>query len=151
MLCNTYNSIWHQSFVCLQSTGFKNSKWLNSSIWSIDRTLRDTTTPDRSELESNGHKGALYIPQNFRTGASSSDGLVIYPGDLMMEVLLLCRDAFGVFYSPILLGWYLIEIGCWGFTEIFMQTLSRFEIMKEEKGNQVNFRIGKNTLKIVMD
>ena len=69
-------------------------------------TLTSTTTPGQSGLESNGHEGVLHVSQSSRTRASSSDGLVSYPGHLLGGwVLLLCRNAVGVFYSPSWLGW----------------------------------------------
>ena len=38
----------------------------NSSIWPIDRTLSDATTPGQSEPESNGKERALHISQSSR-------------------------------------------------------------------------------------
>ena len=50
-----------------------------SSIWSIDRTLSDATTP-QSGPGSNGNEGALCIPQSFRiTEALQPYCLVSYP------------------------------------------------------------------------
>ena len=51
---------------------------------------------------SNGSEGVPHIPQSSsNTGTSPSDCLVSYQGHLLgEEVLLLCRDAVGVFYSP---------------------------------------------------
>ena len=37
---------------------------LNSSIWRIDRTLSDATTPGQSEPGSDGNKGVLRFPQS---------------------------------------------------------------------------------------
>ena len=34
----------------------------NSSIWPIDKTLTDNTTPGQSESEINGNKEVLHIP-----------------------------------------------------------------------------------------
>ena len=45
--------------------------------------LTGTTTLGQSGPESNGNEGILYIPQSSRNGASSSDGLVLYPGHLL--------------------------------------------------------------------
>ena len=39
---------------------------LNSSIWLIDRTISDTTTPGQSGPGSDGNEGVLRIPQNLR-------------------------------------------------------------------------------------
>ena len=53
---------------------------LNSSIWLIDRTLLDATTPGQSGPGSNDNDGALRIPQSSSiTGASPSDCFVSYP------------------------------------------------------------------------
>ena len=45
----------------------------NSSIWSIDRTLSDATTPGQSGPGSNSSEVVLHIPQSFKIGASQSD------------------------------------------------------------------------------
>ena len=67
-----------------------------SSIWPIDRTLSGVTTPGQSGLGSNGNEGVLRIPQSYSiTEASSSDYLVSYIG--VEGILLLCKDAIGVF------------------------------------------------------
>ncbi len=59
------------------------------------------TTLGQSGPGRNDNEGLLHIPQSSSiTGASPSDCLVLYPGG----VLLLCRDAVGVFYSPSQLG-----------------------------------------------
>ena len=39
------------------------SKWLNSSIWPIDRILTGTTTLIQSVPENNGNEGVLHIPK----------------------------------------------------------------------------------------
>ena len=66
---------------------------LNSSIWSIDRTLSSDTTPSQSGPESYGNEGVFCIPQiSSITGASQSDCLVSYPGhSLVGRVLPLQR------------------------------------------------------------
>ena len=54
---------------------------------------------------SNGNEGVLRIPQSSSmTEASPSDCLVSYPKHLLGVVLPLCRDAVGVFCSPIWLS-----------------------------------------------
>ena len=68
--------------------GFQYNKWLNSSIWLIIGTLTGTTIPGQSEPESNSNQGVLHILQSFRTGEVEG-------------VLLLCRDAVSIFYSPL--------------------------------------------------
>ena len=75
-----------------------------SSIWPIDRTLSDATTPGQSGPWSDANEGVLRIPQSSRvTGTSPSDCLVSYPGH-PWRVLPLCGDAAGLFYSPSRLG-----------------------------------------------
>ena len=49
-----------------------------SSIWPIDRILSGATTPGLSGSGSNGNERVLHIPQNLRTEASPSDGLMSY-------------------------------------------------------------------------
>ena len=76
----------------------------NNSIWPPDKTLSGATTPGQSGPGSNGNEEVLYIPQS-----STDENLslrwfdVIYRTHLG-EVLPLCRDAVGVFYSPSWLG-----------------------------------------------
>ena len=51
------------------------------SIWLIDKTLLDATTPIKSGPGSNGNEGVLRIAQSPSiTRASPSDSLVSYPG-----------------------------------------------------------------------
>ena len=77
---------------------------LNSSILPIDRTLSGATMPGQSGLGSDGNEGVLGIPQSSSiTGISASDCLESY---LIGGVLLLYREAVGVFYSPSWLGQY---------------------------------------------
>ena len=72
-----------------------------SSIWPIDWTLSGATTSGQSEPGSDGNEGILHIPQSSSiTGTSSSDCLVSYSGHSLGDVLRLCRDVAGVFYSP---------------------------------------------------
>ena len=99
MLCITNNSI-KQSFVYIQlndqtvlfltlqfsmSFAWMQLKWSNSSIWLIDKALSSANTQGQSGPGSNDNEGALHIPQNSRTGASSSDGLMPYPKYLLKE------------------------------------------------------------------
>ena len=57
----------------------------NSSIWPIDRTQSGATTPGQSGPGSDGNEGVHDISQSSSiTGASLSDCLVSYPGDLFM-------------------------------------------------------------------
>ena len=78
----------------------------NRSIWPIDRTLSDATTPDQRGSERNGNEGVLCITQNSSiTGASPSNCLVTYPGHSWVGVLPLSRDAVSVFYSRSQLGY----------------------------------------------
>ena len=53
----------------------------NSSIWPIERILLSATTPDWSELGSDGNKVVLCILQNSSiTGTSRSNCFLSYPG-----------------------------------------------------------------------
>ena len=64
-------------------------------FWSIVGTLKGTTTL----VQSNGNEGVVHIPKSSSIGASLSDGLVSYPEYSLEWVLLLCKDAVGIFYS----------------------------------------------------
>ena len=66
-------------------------------IWPIDRTKWGKTTP--SGPGSNGNEELFNIPQSSNAGALTSDSIMLYK-DTRCEVLSLCRDAIGVFYSP---------------------------------------------------
>ena len=72
-----------------------------SYIWPIDRTLSGATTSGQSGPGSDGNEGVLCIPQSSSiTGTSPSDCFVSYLGkSWWVEVLLLCREGVGVFYS----------------------------------------------------
>ena len=82
--------------------------------------LSGATTPGQSGPGSDGNEGVLRIPQRSSiAGTSPSDCLVSYLGHSSVGgVLLLCREAVGVFYSPSRLGKYdikysyLIPISC---------------------------------------
>ena len=66
----------------------------NISIWPIDLTLSDATTPGHGGLRSDANEGEFCIPQNsYITEASSSDYLVSYPGHSLCESYLLCSEA----------------------------------------------------------
>ena len=39
---------------------------MHSSIWPINGTLTDTSTPGKSEPESNGNEWALHIPETLK-------------------------------------------------------------------------------------
>ena len=59
---------------------------LNSSLWPINRTLLDATTPGHCGSRSDSNKGVLRIPQSSSiTGASPSDCLISYPGHSLGE------------------------------------------------------------------
>ena len=62
--------------------------------------LSGTTTPGQSRTGSKGNEGVLHISQRFKTKALPSDSLMSYPEYSGGGVLLFCRDAVGVFYSP---------------------------------------------------
>ena len=57
----------------------------NSSIWPIDKTLSGATTLGYSGPGSNGNEEVLHIPQSSKTGASPSEGLILYPGYSLEE------------------------------------------------------------------
>ena len=58
----------------------------NSSIWPIDKTLSDATTPGQSGPESDGNEVVVCITQSFRIiGASPSGCLVSCPGHTLRE------------------------------------------------------------------
>ena len=72
-----------------------------SSIWPIDRTLFGAIIAGQNGPESDGNEGVLHIPHcSGITGTSLSDCLVSFQDTRLVEVLLLCREAVGVFYSP---------------------------------------------------
>ena len=121
----TNNSIKHQSFIYTHldvkslpletiqfsmSTQFKCQK---SSIWPIDRTLSGATTPDKSEPGSGGNEEVFRIPQcSSIPGAPPSDCLVLYPWHPLEGVLLLCKNAAGVFYRPTRLDQEWLVLNC---------------------------------------
>ena len=73
-----------------------------NSIWPIECTLSGATTSSQSGAGSDGNEGALCTPESSSiTGDSPSDYLVSYLGhSLGGGILLLCKDAVDVFYSP---------------------------------------------------
>ena len=78
----------------------------NLSIWSIDRILSSKNTPSQIGPGSNGNEGVLRIPRSSSTtGDSALDCLILYPEHWLKEVLLLCKKAVGIFYSPNRLSW----------------------------------------------
>ena len=54
----------------------------NNSIGLIDRTLSGATTPGKSGAGSDGYEGVLHLLQSFKTGASLSESLMSYLGQL---------------------------------------------------------------------
>ena len=80
---------------------------LNSCIWPIDITLPGATASGQSGPGSYGSEEVLRISQSSSiSGNSPSDCLVSYLGHSLAigEVLPLCKDAVGEFYSPSWLG-----------------------------------------------
>ena len=76
----------------------------SSSIWSIDRTLSNATTPGQSGPGSNSNEGVVHIPQSPSfTGISPLNCFVSYTG-YSLGVLSHCREAVDLFYSPSRLG-----------------------------------------------
>ena len=105
LICNT-NSILH-SFARAQLNGFKKRKWLNISIWHIDRTLTGTTSPGQSGPGSNGNEGVLHITQSWRFIIRYS--LVLYPGLLFVRVLPFYKEVVGIIYSFSRLSWQVLH------------------------------------------
>ena len=82
----------------------------NNSILPRDRTLSGPTTPGQSEPGSNGNKGVLWIPQSSSMReASPSDYFMSYPGQSLVGVLLLCRDAVNLTASA---DWAISKLDC---------------------------------------
>ena len=87
--CQTILYITIQFSMSFVGSKFKGS---NSSIWSTDRTLSDTTTLSQSGPGSNGNKRILCLPQSSSiTRASPSGCLVSYPGHLLGNLTSLQR------------------------------------------------------------
>ena len=68
------------------------------SIWPIDKTLSGATISGQGGPASNVNEGVLHIPQIYKAGALLFDGLMSYPGHILVGVLPLCSDVVGVFY-----------------------------------------------------
>ena len=64
--------------ISFHTNNFKYSKWLNSAIWPIDRTLTGTTTPGQSGPASKVNERVFHISQNSKTGIFLLDRLVSY-------------------------------------------------------------------------
>ena len=75
-------------------------------MWPIDWTLSGATTPGQSGPS---NEGVLHIHKVSKAWALPSDCLMSYLGHSLGEVLLLCRDAVGVFYSPSRLGCLIVH------------------------------------------
>ena len=52
----------------------------------MDGTLKSSITLDQNVPRSNGNEGVLHTPQISRPGALLSDGLMSYPGHLLVVV-----------------------------------------------------------------
>ena len=50
-------------------------KWLHSSIWHINGTLKGIITPGQRGHGSNGNERVHHIPQSFGSGTLSSDAV----------------------------------------------------------------------------
>ena len=71
--------------------------------------LSGATTPVQIGPGSDDNEGVLRITQSSSiAGTSPSDCLVSYLGHSLVGVLLLCREAVGVFYSPPPADWAII-------------------------------------------
>ena len=121
LLCTTNDTIKYQSFVYTQlndqtvtfqiiqfSISHLFAYSLNAKqFWPIDRTLSKATTPGQSRPGSNGNEGVLRIPTTaslFEPPHQSVQRRIEDTRWRRVRVLLLCRDAVGVFYSPSRLG-----------------------------------------------
>ena len=73
---------------------------LFSSNWTIDKALSGATTPNQSESGSDVNERELHISQS--SSITGTLFCVSYPGHSLRgdEVLLLCREAVGVLYTP---------------------------------------------------
>ena len=76
----------------------------NSYIGPIGETLIGTLTPNKCLPGSNVNEEVRPIPQNSRSVAWSSIGLVLHSGHILEDVILLCRNALDIFYSGN--GWF---------------------------------------------
>ena len=93
--------IQFNSFICGQVKSFKCRKWLDISIWPIDRILTGTTSHGLSGPGSNDNEGVIHVPIRYMSGASPSDDLFSYLRHSVGEGSpRLCKGAVGVFYSP---------------------------------------------------
>ena len=72
-----------------------------TSIWCIDRTLSGATTPGQSVPGSNGNEGMFCIHQSSSITETSPSKYTVHS---LEKILLLCKDALSVFYSPSWLG-----------------------------------------------
>ena len=88
------------SFVCTQLNSFKYNKWLNSSIWPIDRTLTGTTTLCQSELGSNGNKCTPHFPKPQDWSLTIKWFSVIFRRFVCLRNKTPNRDAVCIFHSP---------------------------------------------------
>ena len=93
-------------------------KWFKSSIWTIDGTLTDTTTPGRSGPRSSSNEEVLYILQTFRTIGCS---LVSYPGhSLGVGSYPTAEMLVGIFYISSQLGCLLIGTSLYIYIHIYI-------------------------------
>ena len=76
-----------------------------SSIWPMDRTLSDATTPGQSEPGSDNNDGVLHIPQSSSIiGASTSDCFVSYQGHLLVGGLTTLQRSSRYILQPLMTG-----------------------------------------------
>ena len=87
-------------FKCKNSSILNNSvKWLNNSVWAIDGILTGTTMRSLGGPGTNDNGGVVHIPENSKTETSPGDAVLCHLQDTR-SVLLSCKDAVGVLYSP---------------------------------------------------
>ena len=83
----------------------------NNSIWPIDRTLPGATNLSQSGPESNCNEGVVHIPQSSKTGASPSDCLMSYPGQLLKGAGAYSSAEMQLVYSTTVLQIILLKLG----------------------------------------
>ena len=88
----------------LNAAGLSHADW-SLLLFGVDwpnrlgKSLLGSTTLDQSGP---GNEGLLHIHQISNVGASSSDCLMLYPGNSLEDALPLGRDAVVVFYKELL-------------------------------------------------
>ena len=87
-----------------------NVKHFDPYVWPIYRTLSSATIPVQSGPWSNGNERSTSHSPNLQDWSLTIRLFCVISRTLEVEVLLLCRDTVGVFYSPSRLGLKAIRI-----------------------------------------